>query len=221
MKDIWKKHQLGIISISYIIAVILLIYFGLLPFEKKIRDQSDRIQEKTLENEIFEKRIAKVFDLETQFNEYQKNKDQLGTFLQGGEEIDFIKKIEVLAEETQNKISLRILDAEEKKVNTSKDNKNEKKEISIIEEMPYKNYLSLEIKLEGNYADLINFLKKIENSDYYLDITSLNLEKAVFVEEHEEKISQDDIFSSKSISPAEKGEKEILKSTINVIVYKK
>lgn len=220
MKDIWKKHQLGIISIGYIIAVILLIYFGLFPFEKKIRNQSDRIQEKTLENEIFEKRIAKVVDLEAQLDDYQKNKDQLGTLLQGGEEIDFIKKIEILAEETKNKISLKILDTEEKKANTSKDNKNEKKEVNLVDEMPYKNFLSLEMKLEGNYSDLISFFKKIENANYYLDVVSLNMEKTTIIETDEKK-PETDIFSSLSNLPAEKKEKEILKSTINVIVYKK
>lgn len=224
MKNIWKKYQSEIISIGYVMAVILLVYFGLLPFERKIKNQADKIQEKTLENEIFEKRITKVSSLESEFNEYQQNRSRMGLFLLEREEIDFIKKIEALGEESESKISLKILEENDKnkKIDIPKDKKTEKEEGGIMEEVPYKNFLSLEIKLEGSYEGLMKFLRKIEKTDYYVDVVSLDLKKTIIEEEVLKNNPQPNLFSSQSDSSAEteKSEKKFLKSTINIIVYK-
>lgn len=219
MKNIWRKYKTGIIFTGYVAASFLLVWLVFLPYKNRVESQADKIQEKELDNQIFERKTSKINQMEEKYNEYQNNKEKMGKFLKNGEEVDLIKKIESLGEETKNTVSLKVLDADIQNTKNSsvKSDKNKIKEESILKDISPDNFLSLEISLEGDYFSFINFLEKIENLDYYADVISLNLTKTIIENKN---YSSDNIFSSNQDSSPEKNEKKILKGVIDIIVYK-
>jgi hypothetical protein len=219
MKNIWKKHKAEIISGGCCLATIVLFYFGFLPYENKIKNQADRIQETELENQIFEKKTSKISQMEEKFSDYQNNKDKMGKFLQNGEEVGLIERIESLGEETKNKVKLSILEVDAQKNKDTTSLKNTTKEENILKDVPSQNFLSLEINLEGDYQGLLDFLKKIESMDYYVDVISLDLAEIADAG-NPANLYSNNLFSSGQVVPAVKVSRGILKSKINIIVFK-
>jgi hypothetical protein len=217
MKNILIKYKVEIIFIGYSIAAIGLLYSGFIPYKNKVESQAEKIQETTLENLIFENKTSRISQMEAKYNDYQNNKGKMGKFLKDGEEVELIKRIESLGEETQNRVALNI--AEEKKDSSSSSVKNAAKEESIPKDISSQNYLNLEINLEGSYDSFIDFLKKMESLDYYIDVVSLDLAKTD-AKDSSASVFSDNIFSSRQADSAPPVEKEILKSKIGVIVFK-
>jgi hypothetical protein len=91
----------------------------------------------------------------------------------------------------------------------------------------------MQISLTGSYSELVNFIHKLENGSYYVNIISLESKKSVQVEEKSATASPPadaGIFSvPASPSPfqpaqqpkTDKTEKDIINSVINVIIYTK
>lgn len=221
MKNIWRKYKTGIISIGYCVVAACLFYFIFSPYKNKVESQADKIQETALENQIFEKKTSKLSQMKTKYNDYQNNKDKMGKFLKDGEEVNLIKRLEALGEETQNKVVLNILEKNEKisKDAVASSPKSAAKEGNILKDAPSQNFLSLEINLEGSYQNLIDFLKKMESMNYYADVISLDLTKTI-AGDASGSGSAANVFSPEQDFSSPQVEKETLKSKVSVIVFK-
>lgn len=90
------------------------------------------------------------------------------------EKVRLFSSLEKLAKDTGNdSISLAV-----KKITKEDDVKNKKVKSDKITTPPsVDNFLSVDIVLVGNYNDLIEFVRKIENKNYFADVTSLKIEK--------------------------------------------
>jgi hypothetical protein len=232
MKEIWKKHKLLIISLGFVLVAFLAAYFVVVPLIRKITEKADKIQEEIMDNDINKKKLDKIGDLEDQYNYFQQNKTALSVILDENEQVLFIKKLEGLAEETGNSISLKANDENDPnaaKNNNSGNKKKKDEEETIQEKLGYDKYFSLQINLEGSYAGLIRFVHKLENSTYYINVISITSKKETEKDSDKAAASSQvgSIFTPSILKPgseAEKStpeEKEFVSSVINIIVYTK
>ncbi|HEX7586166.1 MAG TPA: hypothetical protein VF390_00865 [Patescibacteria group bacterium] len=214
MKDFWKKYKLWVNIILYLAAMAAVFLLITKPLLLGIQEKSDEIEKVKIDNQISQERIAKLpemGELHTVFAQEQKN---LNVVMDQNNSVDFIKRLELLAQETGNKISLKIDDgsAAAKSANDSKAVSGKKDAESIISNLPAENYLSMEITLEGKYENFIQFLYKLENLNYYVNVISLSLAKETI----------DDSGSNSGLSPNQEKNialKDILVSSLKIIVY--
>lgn len=214
MKDFWKKYKLWVNIILYFAAMAAVFLLITKPLLLGIQEKSDEIEKVKIDNQISQERIAKLpemGELHTVFAQEQKN---LNVVMDQNNSVDFIKKLELLAQETGNKISLKIDDGSvaTKSANDSKAVKGKKDAESIMSNLPAENYLSMEITLEGKYENFIQFLYKLENLNYYVNVISLSLAKETV----------DDSGGNSGLSPNQEkniAPKDILVSSLKIIVY--
>jgi hypothetical protein len=233
MKIIWKKFKLSIITVAYLLFLLAVIFFFAKPFMGKIKEKADNVQKKILDNQIDREKIEKIPQMQETEKNIQEKSDVLNVILNHDEEVEFIKKLETLADLTGNRMTLTVEDPDiatssktVKKPNSKKDDKK-----GILESLSYDSYVSMQINLEGDYLSLINFVNKLENFQYYVNIISLDSKKNVEIDGNNNSTVpiSSDIFSaptSSSQPPSSQGpktekEKNILSSTINVVVYTK
>lgn len=229
MKKIWKSHKLAIIIIGYCLVVFLVLFFLAVPFIKKIEEKADNIQKEKINNEINRERIEKISQMEEIDKLIQSKNEELNVILDLEDEVGFIKDLESLAEETGNKMSIKIEDLEKNSDAKSKKSSSEKKKDkkTIRESLSYDSYIFMVINLEGNYQEMLDFVHKLENFKRYVNIISVEIKK----ETEFESVSAPPVVQNPSIFSVstpksderliEKKEKNILLSTINIIVYKK
>jgi len=216
MEKSWKKYRLWITLSGFFVFISLVVFFGINPLVAQIRDISDEIQKKTIDNEIAESRIAKIPEMRNNYEIFAQENSRLEVILVKDKEVDFIKKLEALAGETGNIITLKIADSSPKsKQPTEVKEKNDPEDIR--ENLPSSDFLTMQITLRGNYVNFLNFLNKLENFDYYINVLSLDLTKS---SEENIKISGSDIFSNqRSAGQTVASEKEILQSILEIAVY--
>jgi F0F1-type ATP synthase membrane subunit b/b' len=222
MKNFWKKHKIKIISAVYVTLVVVTVRFGVAPFANRLNERADDIQKRILDNQINRDRMGEIPSLEEELDEYQEKKNALNVVVDSNEEIYFIKKLESISEETGNKISLNI---EDEKLENKKAVAQKEDEKSIRSDLKYDSYTIMTITLNGDYRGLVNFIRKLENADQYVNILSISSEKADENEISGPKASFGvDVFSApsnpnESESDQSKVRKEILESKINIAVY--
>lgn len=93
---------------------------------------------------------------------------------------------------------------------------NEKK---LKTELPHGNYINIQLELKGEYLELINFMQKVENFGYYINVLSLDLKKEKVSEEKKlvRNLPEPQLPAE---NPAEENKKkEFLRSLIELIVY--
>jgi hypothetical protein len=232
MKEFWKNHKATIIILGYIIAAAFCIYFFFMPLLARIKAKSDDIQGMIIDSQLRKTSLDKVSVMKNDFEELQEKSEALDVVLSKGDQVNFIKSLESLAQDTKNKISLKIDQSEPVKGvakggNDSKptSSNSKKTEKTIKESLAYTSFVSMRINIEGDYGSL--FINKLENGQYYVNILSIDSKKKVAAEEDAvtEGSSYGDIFSPDNLSmgerPETKKENKIINTTLDVVVYLK
>ncbi|HAI74240.1 MAG TPA: hypothetical protein DCS28_02510 [Candidatus Moranbacteria bacterium] len=232
MKDFLKKHKI-VLSIATFILIGLPLFFWSAFFAiKKIQEKTDMIQKKISDNNFEKSKIEEIPKMEEANDEFENNKDSVGTIIDSNSKIDFIKYIEILAGETNNKIELKVLDDDQnnnvdikKNIKTeAKKNKSTEEKKSLEDDLIYKQYISIQVNLTGDYQSFLNFIHKLENNKHYVNVLSFDLRKDFAENENlstNGNLSSSGIFFSPAKSGVEtksKGE-QALKSSFNIIVY--
>lgn len=222
MKDFWKKHKLAVALAGYALAVVLFAYFLIFPLVSKIQTSSDEIQKNIIDGEILKERVNRIPEMRQISQKY--NDSNLEVVLSPEEKLDFIKKVEKLADETNNKMDIKITEEADKK--PAKPAKKDGEEKGIMDSLPSDGYMSLSLILRGDYPGLINFLHKLENLNYYVNVVALNSKKIAAHKDSEGEI-RDNIFSASMDIYGSKPQDdqlssgEVLETTIDVIAYLK
>ncbi len=238
MKNFVKKHKISVSVSAFLLIVLPLFYWTTVFAIKKIGSSADLIQEKIIDGNLEKMKIEKIPKMEETNAEFEKNKEAVGTILDSGSKVDFIRYIESLAEETNNKIEIKVLsDGENNSATTPGAKPLAKKDDakSIEEQLLYRQYVSMQVDLTGDYDGFLNFEHKLENNKYYVNIISLNMQK-VFIDKDggilkENNSNSNGIFlspmpqsSNSKSSPVSgldpsAGSNPALKSSLNLIVY--
>lgn len=216
MRVFWKKYKLWLSIAIYLSLTAISFFFAVKPLLGDIRGKSDEIQKIKIDNEINQGRIAKLPEMRGLHAIFEQENNNLNVVLDQSSSVEFIKKLELLAQETGNKISLKIDDnsgaAKNDKASVAK--KEKKDSDSMIGNLPSDNYLSMEITLEGKYENFTSFLYKLENLDYYVNVLSLSLIK----ETVNQSVDQNEIKANKEERATEE---DVLISTLKIAAYTK
>jgi len=225
MKDFWKKYKIKIVILAYLVAVPTILHFVVVPFVDKIRAKSDSIQEEIISNRISESRIEKIPDMEKALENCRNNSKALDVIISSEDEVAFIKQLESIADATGNKIILNV--GEDNIKQNGKNAASNNKEKTIKDGLQHKSYMPMDINLKGNYSGLVNFINRLENTGYYVNILSISSKETIEeISFQPDEASSKDVFSTPSSSenmdskPGLAGEKrELLDSMIRIIVY--
>lgn len=211
MKKFLEQYKIQIIILLFSGLVVVFFYFLILPFVNRIKDMADEIQMKLADVEINEKRTADVSMMEANYNKVKENENKLNIVVNPEGEVDFMKELEALAEQTGNNIEFKIQDADKKKVPKAKG-----AEADIKDKLANGEYLSMQIAVEGSYSGFVNFVHKLENHKYYVNILSFSSEKKIIE-------SQNAVRSPflQPNQPQKSTDKEVLNSILDVVVYNK
>lgn len=217
MKKIITENKSWILIGGYVIFIVVFIYCYLSPGIAKIEDQAKKIQEKILDKKILENRLSQLSDMEAKSQNFNQNKENLGKIVTDSEEVEFIKYIENLAQETGNEVNIVV---PENQYNDEKAKKASKvfqeNGGDIIADLSSKKFIILEVSLAGDFQQAFNFIEKIENSSYYSNVISFNMEKVESSQENRSNSIFSPTFSKSSYASA----KTYLKTVINLVVYK-
>ncbi len=209
MKDFWKEYKIKLIIAAYVIMAVSFFYFLVMPAVDQIASKANEIQQKKIDKEINEKKLAAVPTMEGDYNEFKNNENNLVIVIESAKEVDFIKELESLAEQTGNKIEFKIQETAGKPVAKAKGT-----EEDIKSKLANTNYLSMQIALEGNYGSLLNFIHKLENYKNYVNIMTISSEKMD---------ASGLIVSSTPFAVSDKTTttSEVINSILDVVVYLK
>ncbi|HCU70631.1 MAG TPA: hypothetical protein DIC35_02615 [Candidatus Moranbacteria bacterium] len=202
MKDFLNKNKIILITSIYLILAGLFFYFLIIPLKGKINGKASEIQQEKIDQDITKKKIMTVPVIEKDYQKYKENEENLNVLMEPSQEVEFIKGLEALAEETNNKVEFKI---QESAKDESKNKKTENADIKS--KLAYNNFLSMQVALEGNYQSLINFIHKVENYKKYVNILSIRIEK----------ISIDE--GAKSSNKENEVKNEALNSILDIVVY--
>ncbi|MFA5961141.1 MAG: hypothetical protein WC848_00485 [Parcubacteria group bacterium] len=240
MKNFWKKNKIILAIMIFLVVIAPLFYWSFLMMTKMIQAKADLIQEKIIDSGLEKAKVGKIPEMEKANMDFENNKSAVGTILNSNNKVEFIEYVEALAQETDNKIVLKVLD-DNNSGNSISDTKtkvvakktsaalsDEKK--GIESELVYRQYISIRVDLEGNYAGFLNFIHKLENSKYYVNILSFDLQKVFIKNENlatdKSAVSREIFLSpinqnSNSINNSEDSSNDTseLKSSFNIVVY--
>jgi len=138
---------------------------------KSINIKSEEIQKRDIDAEIAQIKVGKLSAQADDFNLFEESREGLKVVLSSEQEVDFIKGIEELADKTGNSATIKIKESA-KKVSKKEDEATPAE--GIMDKLPSQKYISADITLEGNYYEMLDFLKKLENFQYYLTMVSIN-----------------------------------------------
>ena len=233
MKNFCLKYRNYLSSGVFILLALPVSYFSGQFLLENIQLKADQIQAKIIDAELSKQKIEKIPQMEKTAAEFEGNKDATETIFDADASVKLIEYLEKLADGTDNVITIQMLE-KKKEVkpktvpNLSQEEADAIKQSappkSLEEKLTYKNYISMQINLVGDYAAFLQFLHKLENSNNYINILSLTARKEVEDSSgsaQNQKLKVGDIFqispdSGKVTLPVEK---KVLKSSLVVAVY--
>jgi hypothetical protein len=165
--DFRKKIYLKIVIL--IIAIALLIFFGIRPIFSQINQTSQKIQETQFILSEFNQQKKYLESLKNDSEKIEKENIILSQILIEPQNIvNFIIALERIADATENQMEISVVAPQkENTLNTSAQKSVPKDEFYNV---PFN------LSLEGKFNSLINFLVLLENMEYYVDVDSINIE---------------------------------------------
>jgi hypothetical protein len=215
-KIFFKRYKFYLNISIFAILLGVGLFFGASWLVKKIKTTADLIQERIIDDEINQMRIAKIPEMESVQQLFNEKESDFNVILDENSEVDFIKKLESLAENTGNRINLKILEGEKKDTAPAVKGAKEKSGEEIKKNLASDKYIIIQINLEGDYMKLLNFIHKLETFNYYANIVSIDVVKSI-IEEKDPKLNT--AYAARNNAEQKIMEKEILQSVITVAVY--
>lgn len=172
MRNFWQKYKEYVVIFLYLVFIWVLFNFVVKPLILNIVDNADSIQKITLNHEIRKKRLEELPKLKEQFDFVQKEEGNINVLISREQAVALIEELEKLSAATQNEILMQIEEKEPEKSNKNIENKKEK---TLIENLPNDKYLRIKIRVSGKFGNVINFIQKLENLEYFSDVISVQI----------------------------------------------
>ena len=208
MKKIFQKQRELLAVIIYVGFILAIIYFIIMPLLSRINSVQDQIQEEKINQEIKEQSLADLPKMQEQYENLQNNEKMIDVLFDKNNAVELIEKLEKLAQDSGNVITISVQEKEPAKDVSSKARKKtndteEKKPVSIVENLPSSEYMQIKLELKGGFDTAVNFIHKLENFEYYCDIIGIKMQQA---EKGDKKISNTESFGSININSVENPE---------------
>lgn len=173
MNNFFQKKR-EIIALSfYVCLIVSLVYFVILPILSSINIIRDQIQENALKQEGARKKLSDLPGIQQQYDIIEKDDELANVLLDKDKAVVLIERLEKLAEDSENKITITVQDASTQ--NTSTPVKLSPAD-TLIAALPSSDYLKLKITLNGDYNSIVKFVDMLEKFEYYGDITAIQID---------------------------------------------
>ena len=174
MKNFLNKQKEIVAILVYVIIIASLFYFVVIPFNKRIVDKSNQIQEEALKEESMKKHLDDLPRIQQQYKTLQDGASSIDVLLDKNNAVILIEKLEKLAENTNNKITITVQDKAPEQVKAAPKAKTAA-DVTILDGLPKSDYLELKMNVVGKYDSIMNFIKILENFEYYSDIIGIQI----------------------------------------------
>lgn len=197
----YKKYTPLTILLILLTTISCIVWLGILPLKESINGRMRNIQEFYADRENRDKQIGKLPELQRQYEAVMEDEKILNILITEGAVVDFVKILEQLASETNitmdisSKDNGKIIEPKKPEVkadpprlgeagkanDTNQPADLEKGNLgkvpSILDTAPFDRYLFLNVKAEGQYADIVKFLGKLEALPFGLDVIKVEIKK--------------------------------------------
>jgi len=218
MKLFLKKYRIVFVLLLYFIIITGVFFFAIKPIIGEINSKTNKIQEILVNRENKEKRSKERPKLEEQYEMVLTEESKLTSLLEEDKAVDLIEKIEKLAQESGNEIIIEVKDGE-KDILSNSSKKSGEEERSLRTDLPSSDYIEMNIKLEGNYNNLVRFVEKIETMEFYADIISFDISVKKDTSPGQPKTSSSPFSSSDTTGEEDKPEVNLINSVIGIVFY--
>lgn len=186
---ILKKYSSWIVLFGLLLAMGSLFWFGILPLKQSLRDAMRGIEEQYAEEENQRKQVGRLPELADQYTTILRSEPVLDILMREDELVGFIKTLEGLASEMQVQMIItskeggKIIEAKKvpAKSSTAEESSDtpsaKAKVINIADDVSYDRYLHLNVRAEGQYTNIVAFLRKIETLPVGLDVIGVDMQK--------------------------------------------
>lgn len=154
--------------------------FGIYFFHQKVQGALDAGERLKLEQEIQEEQIRNLPELSSLYNHITESESYFSLLYPEDRVVEIIKDIERVAKEqgvaltiTQKEIPKKKATPKEKTESKEGEEKAPEKPKELVETLPYEKHIRLELKAEGSYQAVRNFLNVLETAPYALDVLTL------------------------------------------------
>ena len=106
----------------------------------------------------------------------RQEEGKLNVFFKQENALSLIQKIEELAIETGNDVSIEIT-AENSNPGKDAAKKASKEKDTVVTDLPGKDFLTMKLSLKGDFNSTMKFVRRVENMDYFSDIISLKISR--------------------------------------------
>ena len=218
MIDFLRKNKVWLLALLYLAGGISLAWFFFWPEALKIRTGADEVERSLIEKQVLEKRLSGLEEMEKKSQNFRTNEKRLGRLIRKDQEVEFIKFLEDLGRATNQMVSIKV--PEEASLSKSEKNKRASGEAEsegrdILSTAPSERFIIFEVTLLGDFPGSVNYIERLENSDYYCNVVAFSMEKV----EKERADGDKPIFASAG-SQEELPKEEQLKTFIKLLVYK-
>jgi hypothetical protein len=173
MKKFLQKQKEILIISAYMLIVAGIVYFAILPLLKSITNIKDQIQEEAIKQEIIRGQLEELPKIQEQYDMLQKNEGLDDVLFDKNDAITLIKKLETLSQISGNKIEISVQENAVVQPVATKNISN-----SLVGSLPNQDYMQMKLSLTGKYSAIADFIRRLENSEYYCDIIAINIKKA-------------------------------------------
>lgn len=170
------KKLVYIALLVVVVAIGLAVFFAAIPGVEKVYTTKDEFEEQKLKHELVRKDAANAKSYADLLVNIKNNQDLLeNALIKEGAEVEFIKKIENIANDVGNEVEIEHKEIEVKRVRTptSADQSAEEIARQKKEAERAKNKIGLLVTVKGNYRNFLEFLYKLENMPNVFEIESV------------------------------------------------
>ncbi len=158
-----------------LVAVALLVLFGIIPLRKRIAEESDETQKVIARMEHSRERIINLGGYRSQGERIREYGSGLDLSLPESDFASFISELEQSARESGGEISVGQGPDLESIRKGGKESGADASEARLTDELSGSEVISLIVRFSGTYPETIDFLHRMETLPYFLDVLSLNL----------------------------------------------
>ena len=184
MNNFLKKYREGIAILIYAVLVGCVVYFVVMPLKAEITNRRDGLQEEISNKEGKQKKILEIPKIKDQYVTVKNESKDMDVLLKRDDAVILMERLEKLAEETGNEIKIGVLDNDPNgKISAAakskvKSDKNKEPAKTIVDQIPTDtDLLEIKISLVGNFNDILKFIDRLANMEYYFDIIGIKIKK--------------------------------------------
>jgi hypothetical protein len=184
MNNFLKKYRETIAILVYAALIGSVVYFVVLPLKREITNRRDGLQEEISNKEGKQKKILEIPKIKEQYLTVQSESKDMEVLLKRDDAVILMERLEKLADETGNEIKIGVLDNDPNgKIaaaakSKAKTDKNKEPAKTIVDQIPTDtDLLEIKISLIGNFNDIVKFVDRLENMEYYSDIIGIEIKK--------------------------------------------